>query len=338
MTREEIEYRRYLERRIRRRKRRRQVMIARAVLLIVMLFALFGVFSLVRGLTGGHGSSKKSSKETPKMTEQTYEPKAENKQTPEVKKKKATAKPADDEADVPANVPKGYEKLYNSLVRLKGRYDGVEDILMNISKYPKELLNLAIKNHETIEFVAGYPKHDKDIEANGRISANELKKGIPLLQQWDTRWGYVKYGNSMIAVNGCGPTCLAMVYAGITKDTAMTPADIAEYCSNNNYYNDDTGTSWTLMTEGAKDFELSVKKVSLNAASIKAELKQKRPMICSMSRGDFTTQGHFIVIKGIDSKGKLLINDPNSIANSKKRWSIGRIIKQIKAAWSYSQE
>lgn len=34
----------------------------------------------------------------------------------------------------------------------------------------------------------------------------------------------------MIAVNGCGPTCLAMVYAGITKDTAMTPADIAEYC------------------------------------------------------------------------------------------------------------
>ena len=142
----------------------------------------------------------------------------------------------------------------------------------------------------------------------------------------------------MIAVNGCGPTCLAMVYAGITKDTAMTPADIAEYCSNNNYYSDDTGTSWTLMTEGAKDFELSVKKVSLNAVSIKAELKQKRPMICSMSPGDFTTQGHFIVIKGIDSKGKLLINDPNSIANSKKRWSIGRIIKQIKAAWSYSQE
>lgn len=107
MTREEIEYRRYLERRIRRRKRRRQVMIARAVLLIVMLFALFGVFSLVRGLTGGHGSSKKSSKETPKMAEQTYEPKAENKQTPEVKKKKATAKPADDEAGVPAKCAKG---------------------------------------------------------------------------------------------------------------------------------------------------------------------------------------------------------------------------------------
>ena len=54
--------------------------------------------------------------------------------------------------------------------------------------------------------------------------------------------------------------------------------------------------------------------------------------------GGFYDPGTFIVIKGIDSKGKLLINDPNSIANSKKRWSIGRIIKQIKAAWSYSQE
>ena len=81
-----------------------------------------------------------------------------------MKKKKATAKPADDEADVPANVPKGYEKLYNSLVRLKGRYDGVEDILMNISKYPKELLNLAIKNHETIEFTLSMIRTLKQME------------------------------------------------------------------------------------------------------------------------------------------------------------------------------
>ena len=129
-----------------------------------------------------------------------------------------------------------------------------------------------------------------------------------------------------------------MVYAGITKDTAMTPADIAQYCSNNNYYNSDTGTSWTLMTEGAKDLELSVRKVSVNASAIKNELKQKRPMICSMSPGDFTTEGHFIVIRGIDSKGRLIINDPNSIANSKRRWQVARVVKQIKAAWSYSQD
>ena len=61
-------------------------------------------------------------------------------------------------------------------------------------------------------------------------------------------------------------------------------------------------------------------------------------MICSMSPGDFTTEGHFIVIRGIDSKGRLIINDPNSIANSKRRWRIARVVKQIKSAWSYSQD
>lgn len=322
MTREELEYRRYLERRIRRRKRRRQVMIARTILLIVILLAAFGVFSVVKGFISRSNGREDKTKIQNEIIET----------------KKPAASPERTQESIAANVPEGYEDIYNKLLKLESRYNEVSDIIMNMSKYPKKLLELAVKNPETIDFVAGYPKHGNDTEANGRLNSAELKKGIPALQQWDTRWGYVKYGDSIIGVNGCGPTCLAMVYAGITKDTAMTPADIAEYCSNNNYYNGDTGTSWTLMTEGAKDLELSVRKVDINASAIRNELKEKRPMICSMSPGDFTTEGHFIVIKGADSKGRLIINDPNSIANSKKRWKLTRVVKQIKAAWSYSQD
>lgn len=322
MTREELEYRRYLERRIRRRKRRRQVMIARAILLIVILLAAFGVFSIVKGLFF-NSKNKDTAKDTQKTVVETMKP---------------TASPESMHENVPANVPEGYEDVYDKLLKLESKYSEVSDIIMNMSKYPKKLLELAVKNPETIEFVSGYPKHENDSEANGRLSTKEVRKGIPALQQWDVRWGYVKYGDSIIGVNGCGPTCLAMVYAGITKDTAMTPADIAQYCSNNNYYNSDSGTSWTLMTDGAKDLELSVRKVSVNTSAIRKELKEKRPLICSMSPGDFTTEGHFIVIRGIDSKGRLVINDPNSISNSKKRWQLSRVVKQIKAAWSYSQD
>lgn len=323
LTRDELEYRRYLERRIRRRKRKRQVMIARTILVIVILLAAFGIFSIVKGVMSSGDSDKKQVKDTKKPVVETMIP---------------TKTPESTAESVPENVPKGYEDVYNKLIKIQGKYNGVDDIIMNISKYPKKLLELAVKNPETIDFVSNYPKHDNDTEATGRLSAKEIGNGIPSLQQWDSRWGYIKYGDTIIGVNGCGPTCLAMVYAGITKDTAMTPADIAQYCSNNNYYNSDTGTSWTLMTEGAKDLELSVRKVSVNASAIKNELKQKRPMICSMSPGDFTTEGHFIVIRGIDSKGRLIINDPNSIANSKRRWQVARVVKQIKAAWSYSQD
>lgn len=322
MTREELEYRRYLERRIRRRKRRRQVMIAKTIILIVILLAGFGAFSIVKGIVSKTNNTDVT-KDTQKKVVETMKP---------------TASPVHTHKNVPANVPEGYEDIYNKLLKLESKYTEVDDIIMNMSKYPKKLLELAVKNPETINFVSGYPKHENDSEANGRLSAKEVRSGIPALQQWDVRWGYVKYGDSIIGVNGCGPTCLAMVYAGITKDTAMTPADIAQYCTNNNYYNSDSGTSWTLMTEGAKDLELSVRNVSADVSAIKKEIREKRPIICSMSPGDFTTEGHFIVITGTDSRGRFIINDPNSIANSQKRWQPARVVKQIKAAWSYSQD
>ena len=59
---------------------------------------------------------------------------------------------------------------------------------------------------------------------------------------------------------------------------------------------------------------------------------------CRKQKIEYTKEGHFIVIRGIDSKGRLIINDPNSIANSNKRWNLARVVKQIKAAWSYSQD
>ena len=48
LTQEEIEYRRYLRKRIRRRKKRRQVMIARALVALIGILFVICVFLLVR--------------------------------------------------------------------------------------------------------------------------------------------------------------------------------------------------------------------------------------------------------------------------------------------------
>ena len=176
LTRDELEYRRYLERRIRRRKRKRQVMIARTILVIVILLAAFGIFSIVKGVMSSGGSDKKQVKDTKKPVVETMIP---------------TKTPESTAESVPENVPKGYEDVYNKLIKIQGKYNGVDDIIMNISKYPKKLLELAVKNPETIDFVSNYPKHDNDTEATGRLSAKEIGNGIPLLQQWDSRWGYI---------------------------------------------------------------------------------------------------------------------------------------------------
>ena len=114
----------------------------------------------------------------------------------------------------------------------------------------------------------------------------------------------------------------------------MSPSDMAEYCTDKNYYSQDTGTSWMMMSEGAKDLGIDADKIAIS--SIKAALEAGKPVICSMAPGDFTEQGHFIVLAGIDSKGKIIVNDPNSIARSVKHWNLQKIQPQVKAAWSYS--
>ena len=64
LTQEEIEYRRYLRKRIRRRKKRRQVMIARALVALIGILFVICVFLLVR--LGVNRFLAGNNKETPK--------------------------------------------------------------------------------------------------------------------------------------------------------------------------------------------------------------------------------------------------------------------------------
>jgi hypothetical protein len=55
-----------------------------------------------------------------------------------------------------------------------------------------------------------------------------------------------------------------------------------------------------------------------------------------MSPGDFTKTGHFIVLTGIDSNGKIIVNDPNSPKNSNKHWDVNTLVSQMKGVWKYN--
>lgn len=308
---EELEYRRYLRRRIRMRKRRRQVMIARAVVALAALVLVFFIFYGIGKLTGPiTGSDEKK----PAVTE---EPKV----TPLV-----------------VDVPDGYQEVYDKLYKMHEDYPEINDILINMGKYPIELLTLLSNNTETLSFVSDYLMHVDDEGEGGAIEGKELNGTVPLFQQWDKRWGYVTYGNNIIAINGCGPTCLSMVYTGLMGKGNYTPADMAGFCIENNYFDQESGTSWSLMLDGAKKLGLDSQRVEVSKKSMKRRLKEGKPVIASMEPGDFTTTGHFIVLTGLTEEGKVDVNDPNNIANSKKQWDLDTLVKQTKAAWSYARE
>lgn len=100
--------------------------------------------------------------------------------------------------------------------------------------YPEEILNILLKNPETLGFVLDYPKKHDAAPAD---SVGKIKSGtIPHLLQWDDRWGYETYGDGLLAGTGCGETCLSMVITGLTGDFSVTPLTIAAYAEKNGYY------------------------------------------------------------------------------------------------------
>lgn len=206
-------------------------------------------------------------------------------------------------------------------------------ILKHLDDYPADLLSLLGRNSETLDFVSGYPQHKHDTPAD---TVGEVTQGeFPLLMQWDMRWGYATYGDGLLALNGCGPTALSMVISGLTGENTVTPYTVAQYADSQGLYVDGVGTSWELMTTGAKHFGLTAKELPLDEGVVTNALKQGRPIICSVGPGDFTTSGHFIVLVGLED-GKIRVNDPNHRSTSAQLWDYDTLAGQINNLWAYS--
>lgn len=213
-------------------------------------------------------------------------------------------------------------------------YDSrIKDIIENQDQYPKELLELLTANIETIEFVFDYPEKKDNLPAT---IVEEAKSGeIPLLLQWDERWGYQNYGDGMLAVNGCGPTALSMVIVGLTGNKQATPYQVAQYAEQNGYYVEGVGSSWSMMTDIGSYFGIQGREISLDKDNIQTELESGHPIICAMRPGDFTTTGHFIVLTGMKD-GKICVHDPNSKKRSEKLWDYETLEGQINNLWSFT--
>lgn len=199
---------------------------------------------------------------------------------------------------------------------------------------PDSLIEFGEKYPEALSFVRDYLKK-KDRHPEIDIDTEVQKGTIPLFLQWDERWGYEQYGSDFFAITGCGPTCLSMVYAGLTGSVDMNPLEMARFSEQSGYYVPGEGTSWKLMTSGAEALGLRASEHEPEAAFIWECLERDVPLICSMLPGDFTYTGHFIVLTGLDMDRNVVLNDPNSRKNSDRRWSMEELLPQIRRVWAY---
>lgn len=203
-----------------------------------------------------------------------------------------------------------------------------------LEDWPTELIELLKKNPETEDFVLNYPLL-KDTYQDIDLSEYADTDEVPLFMQWDKRWGYTPYGEDILAISGCGPTCLSMVCVHLLNDTSLNPRVIAQFSEENDFCAPGDGTKWTLISEGAVMLGLNVEEVYLDESNISQILESGNPIICAMGPGDFTSSGHYIVLTDYVD-GMIKINDPNSIARSEKLWSYAEIVGQIDNLWECS--
>lgn len=243
-------------------------------------------------------------------------------------------KPVPDTVDLPSYSSNEYvEKLQSTY----SRTPTLETILQNIDVYPTTLLDALLRNPEMMDFAAGYLDHTQygfENAANIDISADYTPGEIPLFLQWDARWGYEQYGTDIMALNACGPTCMAMIYVGLTGDTTENPLSVAELCFENGYYYAGQGTSTEMITYGAGKLGLSSRRLSATSSAVLESLDAGRPVLVNVGPGDFTTYGHYIVLTGVAENGEITVNDPNSPARSAKTWDLDRILEQSFSVWS----
>ncbi len=140
--------------------------------------------------------------------------------------------------------------------------------------------------------------------------ANIMK--IPNIKQTDPKYASYRFpvhDGSTMAANGCGIVSTTMVIQYLTGKKVSVET-VATWADQNGHFNG-IGSNGTLFPSAAKKWNVGNVKQTKNLNTMVKALQNGRPVISYQGPGLFTSAGHFIVLTGVDDKGKIHVNDPN---------------------------
>lgn len=122
--------------------------------------------------------------------------------------------------------------------------------------------------------------------------------------QLDERWADLPYGTDNIGGYGCGPTSMAIVVSSLTDQT-VDPPTMAEWAYQNGYWCSGNGSYHSLIPGAAEGFGLQWESISTDdPQAVVDTLASGKLIVALMSKGHFTSSGHFMVLRGVTSEGK----------------------------------
>ena len=121
-----------------------------------------------------------------------------------------------------------------------------------------------------------------------------------------------KIGGSTIQAAGCGPTAVAVCYSSLTGKKA----DVPKMCKQ----------AYKL----SKLYGMECKGLGMDKDAVEKALRAGHPVVALMGPGDFTKNGHFVVLTRMVGKDKVKIADVGSRARTAETWSLKKVIRQGK--------
>ena len=165
------------------------------------------------------------------------------------------------------------------------------------------------------EFSAMGLSYDGVIFADGETQ-------VVYYNQLDERWKYSPYGTDTIGGYACGPTAMAIVISSLTSET-IDPPHMAQWAYEHGYWCSGNGSYRSLIPGAAQAWSLSV-----DGCTASEPLAEGKLVVALMTKGHFTSSGHFIVLRGCTSDGKILVADPSSYKRSEKSWDMSIILNE----------
>lgn len=151
---------------------------------------------------------------------------------------------------------------------------------------------------------------------------------VTYYNQLDDRWKNSAYGTDHIGGYACGPTAMAIVVSSLTSET-IDPPHMSQWAYENGYWCSKSGSYHTLIPGAAEEWGLNCEGCTASESQrIVDALSEGKLVVALMSKGHFTSSGHFIVLRGVTSDGKILVADPSSYNRSEKEWDLSIILNE----------
>lgn len=172
----------------------------------------------------------------------------------------------------------------------------------------------------------------KDIQQITGFSSSAIVRWIStgILKAFQPGKQYIVPKDFNIGGYGCGPTSMAIVVSSLTDQT-VDPPTMAEWAYQHGYWCSGNGSYHSLIPGAAEGFGLQWESISTDDPQAVADaLASGKLIVALMSKGHFTSSGHFMVLRGVTSEGKILVADPASKKRSEQEWDISIILDEAR--------